>query len=106
MTNTATPYTVVTHYFINDNEYVIITGKFEGDTEGKYKYAGLKREWITDGKINRELNGAQMFIGETVKDTIDSITYRETIENIAETEGLSLMDATLKYFTEKIKRAG
>lgn len=44
MTNTATPYTVVTHYFINDNEYVIITGKFEGDTENKFKYAGIRRE--------------------------------------------------------------
>ena len=44
MTNTATPYTVVTHYFINDNEYVIITDKVEGDTENKFKYAGSRRE--------------------------------------------------------------
>lgn len=101
MKTTTHAYTVVTHFYINNKEYVIVKGAFEGDTEGKYNYAGLKREWITDGKINRELNGAQMFIGETVKDTIDSITFRETIEHIAEAEGLSLMDATIKYFKEK-----
>lgn len=106
MTNTATPYTVVTHYFINDNEYVIITGKFEGDTENKFRYAGIRREWITDNKINRKLNGAQMFLGETVKETISRITDSENVERLMQTEGLDLMAATIKYFTEKIKRAG
>ena len=101
MKTTTHAYTVVTHFYINNREYVIVKGAFKGDTENKYKYAGLKREWITDGKINRELNGAQMAICETVKEVIESITFRETIENIAETEGISLMDAIIKYFKEK-----
>lgn len=45
-----------------------------------------------------------MFLGETVKETIDRITDSENVERIMQTEGLSLMDATLKYFTEKFKR--
>lgn len=100
-----TVYTKVTTFIIFNNEWVIITGKFKNDTENKFKYAGIRREWITDNKINRELNGGQMCLGATVNDVIEKITDVETVDHIIETEGLDRFEAVMRYFSEKYSKA-
>ena len=94
-------YTKVTTFIIFNNEWVIVSGKFKNDIENKYHFAGIRREWITDGKINRTLNGGQMCLGATVNEVIEKITDVENVEHIIETEGLSRLDATMKYFKAK-----
>ena len=96
-----TVYTKVTTFIIFNNEWVIITGKFKGDTENKFKYAGIRREWITDNKINRELNGGQMCLGATVNEVIERITDLENVDYLVKTEGLDTFEAVIRYFSEK-----
>ena len=93
---------VVTKYFIRGTEYLIVTADhFNGDTQNRIKYAGIKREYITDGKINRVLNGFQMFASETVEEVIERITDAEEVNYLIESEGLDNMEACLVYFKKK-----
>ena len=96
----------VTTYIIRNSEWVIVyADHFNGDTKNKFHYAGIRREWITDGKINRELNGLQMMVGETAQEVIDRITDSEEINYIIETTGMDTTEACLAYFKKKMNIA-
>lgn len=93
---------VVTHLYVMGNEYLIVTADhFNGDTQNKFKYAGIKREYITDGKIDRQLNGLQMFVSETVAECIDRIKDSEELSYLIDVEGLDTMEACLALFKKK-----
>lgn len=93
---------VVTHLYVRGTEYLIVTADhFNGDTLNKFKYAGIKREYVTDGKINRQLNGLQMFVSETVAECIDRIKDSEELSYLIDVEGLDTMEACLALFNKK-----
>lgn len=93
----------VTTYIIRNHEYVIVyADHFNNDTQNRFHYAAIRREWITDGRINRELNGIQMMVGETVQEVIGRITDSEEIDYIIETTGMDATEACLAYFKKKM----
>lgn len=106
MKNTTRALEVITHFYIRGKEYLIVTtDHFNGDTKNKFKYAGIKREYITDGRINRQLNGLQMYVSETVEEVIDRITDTEEIEYLTKSEGLDAGEAVRRYFMKKYNLA-
>lgn len=92
----------VTTYIIRNNEWVIVYSAdgFKNDREDRH-YAGIRREWITDGKLNRELNGLDMMVSHTINEVIDRITDREELRYLIEEEGMDDMEACLTYFKRK-----
>ena len=102
MKNTTRTLNVITTFNIRGNEYFIVTAEhFNGDTANKFKYAGIKKEYVTDGKTNRQLNGLQMYVSETIAEVIDRITDTEEVNYLVKTEGLDAVEATRKYFMQK-----
>lgn len=93
----------VTTYIIHNHEWVIVycEAGFKNDTEDRH-YAGIRREWITDGKLNRELNGIQMCVSHTVKEVIDRITDCEELDYLIETTGMDATEACLVMFKKKM----
>ena len=93
----------VTSYIIHDHEWVIVRCEagFKNDPMDRH-YAGIRREWITDGKINRELNGIQMCVSYSVEEVIGRITDAEEIDYIIETTGMDNTEACLEYFKRKM----
>ena len=97
---------VVTHLYVRGTEYLIVTADhFNGDTLNKFKYAGIKREYVTDGKINRQLNGLQMFVSETVAECIDRIKDSEEIAYLTREKGIDAGEAVRVYFKKKYNLA-
>lgn len=102
MKTTNNTLTVVTTLIVRGNEYYIVTkDHFNGDIHNKFKYAGIKKEYITDGKLNRELNGLQMYVSETLAEVVDRITDSEEISYLIDTEGLDATEACFTYFKKK-----
>ncbi len=93
----------VTTYIIYDHEWVIVRSEtgFQNDTENRH-YAGIRREWITDGRINRELNGIQMCVSNTVEEVINHITDIEELDYLIETTGMDATEACLVMFKKKM----
>ena len=94
--------TKVTTFIIRNHEWVIIHASeaFEGDTQDRH-YMGVRREWITEGKLNRKLNGIQSNLSNTVAEVIDRITDLEEIDYLAETTGMAREEAVIVYFKKK-----
>lgn len=97
----ATDMVKVTSYIIYGKEWEIVhcEAGFKNDTEGRH-YAGIRREWITDGKLNRELNGIQMCVSHSVQEVIDRITQAETLDHYI-SEGMTIEEACMAYFMKK-----
>ena len=97
---------VVTTFIIRGHEWLIVHNSetFEGDTEDRH-YTGIKREWITDHKLNRKLNGVEAKLSKTVAEVIDRITDAEEIDYLIESEGLDTTEACLVYFRKKYNLA-
>ena len=93
----------VTSYIIHNHEWVIVRSDagFMNDPEDRH-YAGIRREWITDGKLNRELNGLDMKVSHTVQEVIDRITDCEELDYIIETTGMDATEACMAYFKKKM----
>lgn len=106
MKTTNNTLTVVTTLIVRGHEYYIVTkDHFNGDINNKFKYAGIKKEYITDGKLNRELNGLQMYVSETVAEVVDRITDSEEIAYLTREEGLDAGEAVRVYFMKKYNLA-
>lgn len=60
--------TVITEYHVLDELYYIFK------TSNK-KYCAINSEYITDGKLNKELNGLQMNLSDTMEQAVNSATY-------------------------------
>ena len=84
----------ITSYIIYGHEYVIFYTKegWENDPNDNH-YCAFKREWITDGKLNRTVNGMDMMISQSVEEVINHINNRETLKHIMETENVDIMEA-------------
>lgn len=98
--------TVITTFIIRNHEWAIIHASetFEGDTQDRH-YMGVRREWITDGKLNRELNGITSHLNKTVAEVIDSIKDLEEVDYLEETTGMTREEACMAYFKKKFNLA-
>lgn len=98
----ATDLVKVTTFIIHNHEWVIIRCEagFENDPEDRH-YAGLRREWITDGKLNREVNGIQMKVSYTINEVIEKITDEEEVDYLEETTKMTREEACIAYFKKK-----
>lgn len=94
--------TKVTTFIIRNHEWVIIHASetFEGDSQDRH-YMGVRREWITDGRLNRQLNGIQSNLSKTVAEVIDRITDLEEVDYLAETTDMTREEACMTYFKKK-----
>jgi hypothetical protein len=94
--------TKVTTFIIRNHEWVIIHASeaFEGDSQDRH-YMGVRREWITDGRLNRQLNGIQSNLSKTVAEVIDHITDLEEVDYLAETTDMTREEACMAYFKKK-----
>lgn len=94
--------TVVTTFIIRGHEWLIVHNSeaFEGDKEDRH-YTGIKREWVTDSKLNRKLNGIESNLSKTIEEVIERITDKEEVAYLMESEGLDSMEACTRYFTTK-----
>lgn len=94
----------ITTYIIHNNEWIIVycEAGFENDTEDRH-YAGIRREWITDGKLNREVNGLQILVSKTIEEVIGRITDVEEVDYLVE-QGMDRMEACIAYFNKKYNR--
>ena len=103
MTNTLT---IVTTFIIRNHEWAIVYNEkaFEGDTQDRH-YTGIRREWITDKKLNRKLNGIEANLSNTIEEVIERITDIEEIDYMVDTIGMDRMEATIAYFTKKYQKA-
>ena len=98
--------TKVTTFYIRGHEWLIIHNSeaFEGDTQDRH-YTGIRREWVTDGKLNRKLNGIQSNLSKTVAEVIDRITDLEECNYLVESQGLTHEEAVMTYFKKKYNLA-
>ena len=96
----------ITTYIENDSEYVIIYYKEGWKTPyTTFHYAAINTEYINaDGTLNRTLNGIDMFVSESVKETINKVHDKESVTRIMKEEGLSVEEATIKYFKSVLER--
>ena len=99
----ATDLVKVTSYIIYNHEWVIVRCEagFKNDTENRH-YAGIRREWITDGKLNRELNGLDMKVSHTAQEVIERITDCEELDHLIETTGMDATEACLVMLKKKM----
>lgn len=84
----------ITSYIIYGHEYVIFYNAegWENDLNDNH-YCAFKREWITDGRLNRTVNGMDMMISQSVEEVITHINNRETLNHIMETENVDILEA-------------
>lgn len=84
----------ITSYIIYGHEYVIFYNAegWENDLNDNH-YCAFKREWITDGRLNRTVNGLDMMISQSVDEVINHINNRETLNHIMETENIDIFEA-------------
>ena len=98
---TANALTQVTKFIIHGNEWIIVKGNFDGDTEHKYPYGAIRREWITGTETNRKLTGAQMCVSATIPEVIEKVTDFEEVNYLVDVKGLDHNTAVASYFSKK-----
>jgi hypothetical protein len=83
----------ITKLVTSEGEYLICK-LTEGCNKG---YIGLNVEWVTDGKLNRELNGVQMHLNDTIEKVIDEIKMSDEIERLMRENNIEIMEAMKIY---------
>lgn len=83
----------ITTLITSEGEYLICK-LTEGCDKG---YIGLNVEWVTDGKLNRELNGVQMHLNDTIEKVIDEIKMSDEIKRLMRENNIEIMEAIKIY---------
>lgn len=60
-------------------------------------YCAIEDKYITDGKINKRLNGLEMHVGKTLEECINYTTDYAEVEYLVE-QGYSRAEAFCKYW--------
>lgn len=79
---------IITRYFGCYSAYYIV--EFSNG-----KFGSIKEEYITNGKLNKALNGIEMNLSNSVNDVIFSIRYHENVKMLME-NGFDIKDALKK----------
>ncbi len=83
--------------FIGYNKkYEIV--KFFDSITNDIIYGAINHDYITDGKLNRQLNGLQMRINKTLQDVIDALKFDSEISEIRDKENVDINTAFNIYF--------
>ena len=78
--------------FIGYNKkYEIV--KFHNNVDGKLVYGAINHEYLTNGKLNRTLNGLQMKIHNTLSDLIETLQFSTELDEIRDKNKCDLMTA-------------
>ena len=67
--------------------------KFVDSISNKIVYGAVKDEYITDGKLNRQLNGLQMRMNDSLQDVVEALQFDTAIEEIRDKRGVDLNTA-------------
>ncbi|MBO7696087.1 MAG: hypothetical protein J6T10_25925 [Methanobrevibacter sp.] len=62
------------------------------------RYGAIDTKYITDGKLNTQLNGLQMHLRETLDDVIEEVKQADDIKVIMKTQNVDSIAAMKIYY--------
>lgn len=86
--------TVVTTFVYKNTKHYIVSFH---DMYGNKKYGAINYEWVTNGKLNREINGFNMMMDSSAKNVMEQIQRVTDMRELIDS-GYSEMDALKKVF--------
>lgn len=74
-----------------NKEYEVV--KFYNNLDGKLVYGAINHKYLTNGKLNKTLNGLEMKINHTLADLIDQLKFECELDKIRDVNKCDLMTA-------------